>query len=816
MTLATLIVKLIGDVSGFRSSMDEAGSVVRNAGRNMSAVGGDLTRSVTLPIVGMGTAATVMANQFNEGMANVTSLVPTAAGEIAGLSDDVQQLAVDVGQGTGDMTDGLYQVISAFGYSSEAMEQLGTNAVAARAGLASTEEAIALTSAVTKGYGDTSAAAMQQAADLALTTVQMGQTTFPELAASIGRVVPLAAQLGVSQEELFAAMATGAGVTGNAAEVSTQYRGILQSLMAPTESMKNLLTEMGYESGAAAIADQGLVGILGDVVDMANETNTPLQAFIGSIEGQTLAMALTGPQYDQYGAKLQAMQDSAGAAQKAFELQTQGINAAGFEMQQAAIQTQVMTQNIGQALQPAVLSILPYVQQFLGFIQGLIDRFNQLDPNTQKIILGAIGLAAAIGPVLMVIGPMVSGFGVLIGVLGAIASPIGLVIAGVVALGAAVVKHFGGIGPTIEAVRGVVQRALDGIRSLFSGENTGVSVWTAAFQRARDVIGGIVDGIGNVLRAVFGQIATFMQAHGEEIKGFLQSAWQQIGTIIDLALQVIQATIVPILNGIASWVNTHGAQIQAVFGGAWQIISNLIQGALTLIQGILRAALSVLKGDWSGAWEIVRSTLSGVWENIQGIVQGALTILQTIFGPAIDAIKTTISTTWNEITSWFASLPDQMLQLGRDLVQGAINGIAEKAADIKQFIQDLFGDVIAIAKRILGIASPSTVFAEMGANIGAGLVAGIRLATPAAVAATQDMLGSVGRVRMAPLDLLTAPGAAGGAGYRRNRGLDQPGPAGAPITWNVTINVQGGSDGQAIGRAINQEMLRAARSRGYR
>ena len=60
-----------------------------------------------------------------------------------------------------------------------------------------------LLSAVTKGYGDTSAEAVQKAADLSFATVRLGQTTFPELAAAMGKVIPLASTLGVEQEQLF-------------------------------------------------------------------------------------------------------------------------------------------------------------------------------------------------------------------------------------------------------------------------------------------------------------------------------------------------------------------------------------------------------------------------------------------------------------------------------------------------------------------------------------------------------------------------------------------------------------------------------------
>ena len=427
-TLATLVVKLVGDVGGFSSAMENAGRDVQQFGRNIGQVGQDLTTRVTAPIVGVGAAAVLMGNQFNSGMANVISLVPQAADEIANLRGPVQDLAIEMGQSTGDMTSGLYQVVSAFGYTSDSMEILRINAMAGAAGLATTTEAIALTSAVTKGYGDTSAAAAQQAADLALKTVQLGQTTFPELAASIGRVTPLAASLGVAQEELFAVMATGTGVTGGAAEVSTQLRGILQSLMAPTAGMTTLMQDLGYANGTAMLEGLGLQGTIQAIVSAAEASGTPLQQYIGSIEGQTLALALGGPLAGDYATKLLAMGDAAGSTQLAFDAQTQGVNASGFAMQQAAIQGQVLMENLGNALGPVVLLITGYVSQFVGWLTGLVDQFTALDPKTQMIIVGVIGLVAALGPLLMSLGPMVTGFGMLVTVIGALVSPIGLVI----------------------------------------------------------------------------------------------------------------------------------------------------------------------------------------------------------------------------------------------------------------------------------------------------------------------------------------------------------------------------------------------------
>ena len=150
-------------------------------------------------------------------------------------------------------------------------------------------DAIDLTSAVTKAYGDPSAGAVQGVSDLALETVRLGQTTFPELAASIGRVTPLTAQLKVSQQEHFAVLATATGVTGGAAEVNTQLRGVLQGLMSPTADLTQLYRQMGVASGEQLVQQRGLQGAIAAIVQAAQASGQPLQKYLSSIEGQTLA-----------------------------------------------------------------------------------------------------------------------------------------------------------------------------------------------------------------------------------------------------------------------------------------------------------------------------------------------------------------------------------------------------------------------------------------------------------------------------------------------------------------------------------------------
>lgn len=393
-------------LAGMRKIGDETDKTAKRMDTSLAGMGNKAsewgrkwTRNVTLPVFGFGAASVKMSKDFNSSMANVATMTDGSSKRINGLKRDVQAMAVASGKSTGDLADGMYQVLSAFGDTKDAVKQLDIANRASKAGMSTTTEAIDLLSAVTKGYGDTSLKAMQHASDLSFQTVKLGQTNFPQLAASLGRVVPLAADLGVKQEELFGVMATATGVTGKAAEVSTQYRGILQSLSAPTDKMSKLYEQLGVKNGKQLIQQKGFVETLKLITDAAQKTNTPLQDYIGSIEGQTLASALAGAQNDNLRAKIKAMGDVAGSTDQAFRAQTQGINKAGFEWEQSKQKITVAMQGIGDSIGPMAATVI-------GGIADMGAKFAALPQPIQDVTLGIAGIAAVVGPTLMVMGQL--------------------------------------------------------------------------------------------------------------------------------------------------------------------------------------------------------------------------------------------------------------------------------------------------------------------------------------------------------------------------------------------------------------------------
>ena len=279
---------------------------------------------------GIAGAAVRASTALNKGMANVATLIPQNTTRVRELKRSVRELSVEHGKDAQDLAAGLYQTISAFGdRAGQTMEILRISSQAATAGVATTTDAIALISAVTKAYGNTSAEAVREASDLALVTVRLGQTTFPELAAAIGKTTPLAATLGVRQEELAASYATLSGVTGSTAEVSTQLKAVLAGLLKPTREMRAAIARLGAADAQTLIQTHGLKGAIDALIGKTDGSNTAVGKLFGSTEALGAVFQITGGSAGIWNTNLREMESASGATAEAFRAQTAGVNEAG-------------------------------------------------------------------------------------------------------------------------------------------------------------------------------------------------------------------------------------------------------------------------------------------------------------------------------------------------------------------------------------------------------------------------------------------------------------------------------------------------------
>lgn len=403
-TARELLFKIIGDSEQFNKAVEESTNRLddfKKKTKDANELFGQVSKQAAVAstaIAALGIAAAKMAVDFNEGFGKVQTLIPGAKERVKEFQDEILNLSPAVGKTTKDLTDGLYEVISAFGDSADSAKNLELAAKGATAGGATTKDSIALLSAVTKGYGDTSNIAQKKVSDLAFTTVKLGQTSFPELAASIQRVTSQSNILKISQEELFSVFSSGTGVIGGAAEVSTKFSALLTEMQKPGDRLAKTFKALGVESGTELIENfGGLQGALQALKSEAEKTGEPISNLFGSAEAGKLALYASGEGAAKFTSDLQAMQQAAGATEQAFkDATTEGPNAFGFQLQQASLNAQAFAVKVGQELIPTLQSLLNPLFKGIEYLKNLDAQTIKTIVGVGKIILTATALTAVV------------------------------------------------------------------------------------------------------------------------------------------------------------------------------------------------------------------------------------------------------------------------------------------------------------------------------------------------------------------------------------------------------------------------------------
>lgn len=400
--IGSLQVRLEAADAQFGADLQRAGKKLRRfkqAASDYGAIGSSLTR-VGVVLGGIGAAAVHASTTLGKGMANVASLIPGSTSRVSELKDAVQQLSIAHGKDSQDLAAGLYQTISAFGdRAGRTMEILRIASTAATAGVATTSDAIRLTSAVTRAYGDDSAAAVQQVADLAFVTVRLGQTSFPELGAAIGRVTPKAAALGVRQEELFAGFSALAGVTGSTAEVSTQLKGVLDGLLKPSKGMTAAMAALGAADAETLIETHGLVNAIDMLIGTTDGSHESIGELFTSTEALTAILQITGGSADAFKMHLQEMESASGAADEAFRAQTTGVGEAVHTWGVLLARLRAAGAQLGDVLVPILLRVWEGLRPLGAAVVAAIEGLGTLSPQMQVIVVAAAALVPILAAV---------------------------------------------------------------------------------------------------------------------------------------------------------------------------------------------------------------------------------------------------------------------------------------------------------------------------------------------------------------------------------------------------------------------------------
>ncbi len=300
-------------------------STLANGAKDVSQPFADLTTNLVkldaalIAMVGGGLALAVAeSGKFSGAFAEVTTLFEATPAQIDKFRADIVSFAKTSSSSLDEINAAVYAAISAGSSYSESLGLVAQAEQTAIAGKASLGDATVLLVSSLNAYG----AGMDQAtqySDALFTAVRDGQTTLPELSASLAQVTGLAATSGVSFDELLAAVAalTASGLPTS--QAVTAIKGALTGILKPTKDADEAAEQLGIKFDSAALASKGLGGFMTELGAKAGGNIDVMSKLFGSVEGLNGALILTGTGADKFTATLADMQNKAGATSAAYD-----------------------------------------------------------------------------------------------------------------------------------------------------------------------------------------------------------------------------------------------------------------------------------------------------------------------------------------------------------------------------------------------------------------------------------------------------------------------------------------------------------------
>ncbi|WP_421684483.1 phage tail tape measure protein [Stutzerimonas urumqiensis] len=328
--------------------------------------------------------------------------------------------------------------------------------------------------------------------------------------------------------------------------------------------------------------------------------------------------------------------------------------------------------------------------------------------------------------------------------------------------------------------------------------------------------------LGEGFNRVLGRVTAWAEANPELVFSLLKLT----GGIAALAVGfgTITLAMASILGPFA--MLRYGMTVLGIKGGGLATtLFNLGKTALPLVATGLRlmaaAAMANPVGALIGAialgaaliyanWNRVGPFFLGLWAEIKQGVAGGLAGIGALllnFSPLGFLYRA-----FAGVMSWFGvELPSKFSEFGGNLVQGLINGFTSMFPKLTSTISGAADSVVSTFKNLLGIHSPSRVFAGLGTDTMDGLAVGLEQGQGNPFAALTNVgkgLADVGANVMAevPLDA-RAPLAAR---------MPAAGASSAPPAITITINAAPGQDANAIARAVAAELDKREREKGAR
>lgn len=537
------------------------------------------------------------SSEFNKSFALISTSIDASGEDLARYRDGVLDYSKTSVKSMADINAALYTAAQAgvsYGDSLNFMSKAEELAVANNANLNTTVDLLTGTMNA-YGYGLKDVGHLN---DVFFTSTLIGKQTIDDLGQSMGQVVGIAANFGVSFEQLSAAISTLTAKGMETSEAITAVKGVITSIVSPSKEAAEAAKALGLDFSASSLKAHGFGGMMSDIMRATGGSADKMAALFSEVRALNGAMQITGDGMAFFSRALDTIADSTGSSAAAYEKM---VNTFANQGQMLVNSAKVLLIDIGTKLEPIAAGVAGSFTQILagiddGVKSGAFDPlFKLLEEAGKELSAWFAGIAKALPDALkgLDFSKLVEAFRSLAGAIG---------------------DYFGNLDLTsVEDLHDFIQQIIDGIAGLIR------------------VTEGMVEGF----RPFFYAIKDFILRVAESD----EETQKMIGTIMALG-KMVQKTGLYFVAAVMAF-DEYGMSLKGVFniiaGGA-QVVWNLLQAFVRLGESMILITTGRLSelpelfnklredgGDFGRGLEKIVSgfnQLSAQGTNVQGTMTG--------------------------------------------------------------------------------------------------------------------------------------------------------------------------------------------------
>ncbi|WP_017728490.1 phage tail protein, partial [Halalkalibacterium ligniniphilum] len=209
----------------------------------------------------------------------------------------------------------------------------------------------------------------------------------------------------------------------------------------------------------------------------------------------------------------------------------------------------------------------------------------------------------------------------------------------------------------------------------------------------------------------------------ESFRENLRAIWGNIKNAASTIWNALKDSVVTVVKTLISNVRLAWDTFKVYISGLWTALlrtaTNIFENIRASVREKTNQAKSTLQSIWNSVKSFFTETLTRMWNTVQQKFQDIVNAVKQKMNEA----KRNVIEGWNAAMEFLRGI--DLVQIGKDIIQGLINGIKGKIEDVRQAITDVTDAITGRIKSILQIASPSKLMKQFGNWVGEGLAIGM-------------------------------------------------------------------------------------------